>query len=57
MLIIDEISEDQTMSLGSFKETKEIGRGMIKNSKPLSKITFLQMKKKNMKKLIQQSIV
>jgi hypothetical protein len=57
MLIIEEISEDQIMPLRSSKEIKEIGIGMIKKSKPLSKITLLLMKKERMKKLIQKSIV
>jgi hypothetical protein len=51
MLITEEISEDQTMPLMSFKEIKEIGIGMIKKSRPLSKITLLVMKER-MKKLI-----
>jgi hypothetical protein len=57
MLIIEVILEDQIIPLRSSKEIQEIGIGMIKNSKLLSKITLLLMKKKRMKKLILKSIV
>jgi hypothetical protein len=39
MLIIGVISKDPIMPLRSSKEIEEIGIGMIKTSKPLSKIT------------------
>jgi hypothetical protein len=39
MLIVGVISEDPIMPLISSKEIKEIGIGMIKKSKHLSKIT------------------
>jgi hypothetical protein len=51
MLIVEVISEDQIMPPKSSKEIKEIGIGMIKNSKPLSKTTLLLMKER-MTKLI-----
>ena len=57
MMIIEATSEDQIMPLRSSKEIKEIGIGMIKNSKPLSKTTLLLMKKERMKKMIPKSIV
>jgi hypothetical protein len=57
MLIIGVISEDQIMPLISSKEIKEIGIGMIKKSKPLSKITWLLMKKERKKMMILKSIV
>jgi hypothetical protein len=57
MLIIEEISEYQIIPLMSSKEIKEIGIGMIKKSKPLSKTTLLLMKKERMKKMILKSIV
>ena len=57
MLIIGVTSEDQIMPLRSSKEIKEIGIGMIKKSKPLSKITRLLLKKERKKMLILKSIV
>jgi hypothetical protein len=39
------------------KEIKEVGIGMIRESKPLSKITYLLMKKERKKRLILKSIV
>jgi hypothetical protein len=49
MLIIGVILEDPIIPLRSSKEIKEIGIGMIKKSKPLSKITLLLRKKERRK--------
>jgi hypothetical protein len=56
-MIIGVIFEDPIMPLRSSKEIKEIGIGMIKNSKPLSKITLLLRKKERRKELTLKSIV
>jgi hypothetical protein len=57
MLIIGVISEDPIMPFKSSKEIKEIGIGMIKKSKPLSKITLLLMNKERKMMQILKSIV
>jgi hypothetical protein len=57
MMKIGEISEDPIIPLRSSKKIKEIGTGMIKKSKLLSKITWLLMKKKRKNMLILKSIV
>jgi hypothetical protein len=57
MMIIGVVSKDQKMLLRSSKETKAIGTEMIKEFKPLSKITLLLMKKERKKSLILKSIV
>jgi hypothetical protein len=49
MLIIGVILEDPIIPLRSSKEIKEIGIGMIKKYKLLSKITLLLMKKERKK--------
>ena len=56
-MIIGVVSKDQTMLLGSSKETKEIGTKMIRGFKILSKITLLLKKKERKKSLILKSIV
>jgi hypothetical protein len=49
MLKIGVTSKDQITPLRSSKEIKEEGTGMIRKSKPLSKITLLLMKKERKK--------
>jgi hypothetical protein len=48
---------DLIMLLKYFQEIKEVGIGMIKEFKPLSKITLSLMKKKRKRRLILKSIV
>jgi hypothetical protein len=57
ILITGVISKDQIMPLISSREIKEIGIGMIKKSKPLSKMALLLMKKERKKMQIPRSIV
>jgi hypothetical protein len=57
ILITGVISEDKIMPLRSSREIKEIGIGMIKKSKPLSKITWLLRRKERKKRLILKFIV
>jgi hypothetical protein len=57
MMIIGVISEYPIIPLRSSKEIKEIGIVMTTKSKPLSKITWLLMKKERKKMLILKSIV
>jgi hypothetical protein len=57
MLITEVTSEDQIISLRYFQENLITKIGMIRKSKPLSKITLLLMGSVRKKSLILKSIV